>query len=230
MYILQTIAVNEIFMKNKIIAFMILGLLFLPGCRKENTPDPGPVIDGDGNIYETVVIGTQTWITENLKTTRYNDGKSIPIAKLYWEWSGLTTPAYCYYNNDKITNSDTYGAIYNWHAVNTDKLCPVGWHVPTEKEWQILIDTLENKGGKLKETGTTHWNSPNTDATNETGFTALPGGYRIGNGTFTDLGYRGHWYMSYPDGEVFLNYDSGWFGRSAHQLDFGFSVRCIKDN
>jgi uncharacterized protein (TIGR02145 family) len=218
--------------KIKLIAFMILGLLFLTKCEKENRLEPNPVIDGDGNIYGTVFIGTQEWMAENLKTTKYNDGAPIPLVSDYGEWSSLTTPARCWYNNnDPVTNRDTYGAIYNWHAINTDKLCPVGWHVPTDEEWTIMINYLGNRGDKLKETGTTHWNSPNADATNETGFTALPGGYRSGlSGAFIDIGYRGYWYISYPDGEIILYYNNGWFGRSAHQLDYGFSVRCIKDN
>jgi len=150
--------------------------------------EPITVTDADGNVYHGVTIGAQVWTVENLKTTKYNDGTDIPLVTDGAAWDALdveTGGAYCWYNND-ISNKDAYGAIYNFAAIKTGKLAPAGWHVPTMEEWQTLIDQLGGKdvaGGKLKEAGTTHWNSPNSDATNSSGFTALPGGFRYTGAT-----------------------------------------------
>ena len=138
------------------------------------------VTDIDGNVYQTVTIGTQVWMVENLKTTRYIDGTAIPLDTNSSTWGGLTTPGYCWYNDSAIYGN-TYGALYNWYAVNTGKLAPAGWHVPTDSEWTVLTTYLGGEtvaGGKLKDTGTTYWQSPNTGATNASGFLALPGGFR----------------------------------------------------
>ena len=166
--------------------------------------------DGNGNNYSVVQIGSakgdsgseggkglQIWMGENLKTTKYNDGTDIPLVTAdNITWRNLTTPAYCWYNNDPTSNADTYGALYNWHAVNTDKLCPAGWHVPSKNEWTALRDNLGGEkvaGGKLKESGTAHWYL-NTGGTNETGFTALPGGARIYSlGFYYQLLYAFYW-------------------------------------
>ncbi len=139
------------------------------------------VTDIDNNHYEAVRIGSQLWMAENLKTTRYNDGTPIPLVTDSLEWDNLVTPAYCWYRNDPVTYGETYGALYNLHVVSTGILCPSGWHVPSDAEWTVLSDYLGGEsvaGGKLKEAGTTHWYTPNAGATNETGFTALPGGIR----------------------------------------------------
>lgn len=132
------------------------------------------IADADGNTYKIIKIGDQVWTAENLRTTRYNDGTEIPLVTDYTAWTNLTTPAYAWTNND-IGNKSVYGALYNWFAVKTCKLCPSGWHVPTDAEWTILENHLGGisvAGGKMKETGTEHWFAPNTDATNESGFTA----------------------------------------------------------
>lgn len=198
----------------------------------------GSMTDQDGNVYKTVTIGTQTWMAENLRTTKYNDGTSIPNVTGDGEWENLSTGAYCNYNN--TTNTDTvatYGRLYNWYAVNTGKLAPKGWHVPTDAEWTKLTDYLGGvavTGGKLKETGTTHWNSPNTGAINENGFTALPGGIRFNTGTFLSIGEGGVWWSAkecsaanawyriiYSEGSV--------VGRSDIGKMVGFSVRCVRD-
>jgi uncharacterized protein (TIGR02145 family) len=147
--------------------------------------------DVDNNTYKVVKIGTQVWMAENLKTTRYNDGSAIPLVTDNTEWNNLTTPGYSWYNNDSATYAQTYGALYNWYTVETGNLCPTGWHVPSDAEWTTLTDYLGGEaiaGGKLKETGTAHWDSPNTGATDETGFTAFPGGNRTKNGPFSNLG------------------------------------------
>jgi uncharacterized protein (TIGR02145 family) len=173
-------------------------------CKKDDTnndPEPGgTVTDIDGNVYHTVTIGTQTWMVENLKTTHYRDGEAIPYVTDSAIWNGLSTPAYCFYNNDAVANKATYGALYNWYTASSPKLCPVGWHVPTDAEWTTLMTYLGGQivaGGKLKEQGTAHWNSPNTGADNSTGFTAVPGGCRtMGLIQFYEIGTFGYWWSS----------------------------------
>jgi len=152
-------------------------------------------------------------------------------------WSDLSTEAYCWYNNDQSTYGDIYGALYNWYAVNTGKLCPTGWHVPSDIEWQTLVSFLgSNAGGKLKETGTSHWDNPNTGATNESGFTALPGGHRSWTFTaeFNLIGQGSLWWSSrsynIDDSAVLLiwSYDSN-VVQGPLKKKSGLSVRCLKD-
>src|SRR5690554_4692787 len=196
----------------------------------------GSITDIDGNTYKTVTIGTQTWMAENLKVTKYNDGIAIPNVTDDTAWEELTTGALCDYDNTP-SNSETYGKLYNWHAVNTGKLCPTGWHVASDAEWTELTDYLGGTsvaGGKLKETGTTHWASPNTGATNETGFTALPGGYRCGYGSFNGIGLGGYWwsateYFATSAWARGLSSDYSGVFRSYDYEEFGFSVRCVRD-
>ena len=194
-----------------------------------------PCRDFDGNLYSVVEIGTQTWMAENLKTTHYNDGSSIPLVLDNTEWKNLATPGYCWYNNDENFFKSFYGALYNWYTVNTDKLCPIGWHVPAGTEWNTLLGYLggfDVAGGKLKENTTWWWLPPNTGATNETGFTALPGGYRYD--ACSGVGTQG-WY--WQSGEAaptagaareMTNDGSDVYGAGELKI-FGFSVRCIKD-
>ncbi len=192
--------------------------------------------DIDGNIYGTVTINDQVWMTENLKTTRYDDGKVIPLVTDNAEWSSLTTPGYCWYRDDKSTYSSVYGALYNWYTIGTGNVCPVGWHVPSDKDWMTLTTYLSGEkvsGGKLKEAGTIHWNKPNTKATNETGFTALPGGIRNNLGSYNYMGYQGYWWSSSPLGSSawprYMNYDSGSVDKFPTDMKNGMSVRCLKD-
>lgn len=195
------------------------------------------ITDIDGNIYHTVSIGTQVWMVENLKTTRYNDGIVLPLVTNSTSWLNLTTPAYCWYNNDASAYKNTYGALYNWYAVNTGKLAPKGWHVPTDAEWTTLTTYLGGDtvaGGKLKEIDTTHWQSPNTGATNETGFTALPGGFRDLGGKFYLVGILGRWWCSTEGGTYYAwnrHIDYGNIGvyRNYWEKGIGYSVRCLKD-
>jgi len=198
--------------------------------------------DQDGNFFSTVTIGTQVWMAENLKTTKYNEGIDIPhglsASPTYTnsEWAGLGTGAYCDYDNTP-SNSTTYGRLYNWYAVNTGKLCPTGWHVPSDAEWTTLIDYLGGQnlaGYKLKETGTTHWATPNTGATNETGFTALPGGYRSSstdNGAFFYIRTNGFWWSSkeFSTSNAWNRfYSDNYFYRADYAKQYGLSVRCVK--
>jgi len=196
-----------------------------------------------------VAIGTQTWTTKNLDVATYSDGTIIPQVTDPTAWASLTTGAWCYYNNDPI-NGQTYGKLYNWYAVagiwneasKTDatqrkKLAPTGYHVPSDSEWSTLTDYLGGAsvaGGKMKETGTAHWASPNTDASNSNGFTALSGGYRYNNGTFGSIGNGGSWWSSSELDTTYawfrhLYYDSGNAYSFNDYKQIGFSVRCVKD-
>ena len=195
------------------------------------------VTDIDGNVYEAVRIGDQVWMKENLKTTKYNDGTDIANITDNTEWGELTTGAYCWYSNYAAAYKDTYGAIYNWYAVGTGKLCPDGWHVPTHEDWAQLADFLGGEakaGGKLKEAGTTHWDEPNLGATNETGFTALPNGVRDDDGGFWGLGEWGTWWSATeysPDSAMIymLYYNYIDLYHTYRDKNFGFSIRCLKN-
>ena len=195
------------------------------------------VTDIEGNTYKTIQIGTQTWMAENLRTTKFKDGTAIPPVTVDSEWVGLSTPAYCWYDNDKTQYSATYGALYNWYTVNTDKLCPTGWHVPSNADWTILTTFLGGAsvaGGQMKETGITHWRSPNTGATNSSGFTAVPGGNRHDHsGLFYNMGGNGYWWSSTAGvGHAwyrYLGYDYANVYRNYASKRLGFSVRCLRD-
>jgi uncharacterized protein (TIGR02145 family) len=194
--------------------------------------DYGLLTDNEGNQYRTVQIGDQTWMAENLRTTKYKDGTGIINVITDIEWNSCATGAYSWYNND-ITYKGTYGALYNWYCVGTGKICPIGWHIPSHDEWIELTDKLGGNsvaGGLMKETGTTHWQSPNTDATNESGFTGLPAGIRTVTGYFQEIGNIGRWWKSTEGNVVQLFYDN-----SEVKTDIGcvyrrgLSVRCIRD-
>ncbi|GEM_PF-270479 len=202
-------------------------------------PSSGTVTDIDGNVYNTVTIGSQVWMVENLKTTRLNDGTPIPLITDSLVWSNLTTPGYTFYYNN-ASFKGLYGALYNWFAVNTGKLAPAGWHVPTKTDWETLIAYLGGEnvaGGKMKEAGTTHWMSPNTGADNSSGFTGIPGGHRsqgIGPGQCLYMDESGWWWASTEysgerawDIALFYDHGKGEVGKSRKEL--GFSVRCVKD-
>ena len=219
-------------------------LMLTNSCNKDEkkddpTPTPANVVkDIDGNEYHTVKIGTQVWMLENLKVTKFNDGTAIPLVTDSSAWTNLSTPGFCWYDNDEATYKNTYGALYNWFTVNTGKLSPAGWHVPTDADWTILTSYLGGEsvaGGKLKETGTTHWKSPNTGATNESGFTALPGGFHWFDGLFHyDFGDSGSWWSSTEYNTNYawnrwMYYDKSDAGRYANNKIDGFSVRCVKD-
>jgi len=220
--------------------FLLMGLIlvFTSSCKKDDNNDDNTVTDVEGNVYKTVKIGSQIWMSENLRTTKYNDGTSISNVTDAGEWSAITAGAYCNYKNtSNLDTINTFGRLYNWYAVNTDKLAPKGWHVPTDTEWATLTDFLGGEdvaGGKLKETGTTHWSSPNIGATNETGFTALPGGGRGSNGNFYYIGLYGDWWSATQSTSNIwcrrIYYDGSTVGRSSYiYKTFGFGIRCVKD-
>jgi uncharacterized protein (TIGR02145 family) len=189
--------------------------------------------DADGNNYSVVKIGSQTWMAENLKTAKYQNSEAIPNVTDDNAWAILSTGAWCNYNNE-AANDTKYGKLYNWSAVSDSRnIAPTGWHVATDADWTTLTDYLGDAGGKLKETGTLNWTSPNTGATNESGFSALPGGMR-GGGVFTSLSESVSWWSSsqYDSGRawyrnIFYNYSRA--DRFSTWKTGGLSVRCIKD-
>lgn len=195
-------------------------------------------VDKDGNNYKTIKIGTQVWMAENLKTTTYNDGTLIPLVTDSATWSNLLTPGYCWYNND-VANNNTYGALYNWFTVNTGKLAPAGWHVPTDEEWTTLTIYLGGEkiaGGKLKDISKNYWNRLNKKgSTNESGFTALPGGHRDNNATFSLFGNNGFWWSVTEYGSTgkvwyrSMDFNSSGIFRANNNKKNGHSVRCVMD-
>ena len=224
-------------MKNTLrISVVILIIILIQSCKKEVD---NLIKDSDGNVYTSVTIGTQVWMVENLKTTKYRNGDLI----------GTTTPAslniidestpkyHWAYDSNEI-NVATYGRLYTWYAVtDSRKVCPVGWHVPSDAEWTELTDYLGGEdvaSGKLKETGTTHWSDPNEGATNETGFTALPGGFRFDNGSFDVIGGYGYWWSATESDAAsgwyrLMNCGNAYVFRSNYLKVVGVSVRCIRN-
>jgi uncharacterized protein (TIGR02145 family) len=195
------------------------------------------VDDIDGNIYHYVTIGTQVWLVENMRVTKLNDGTPIPLVTDDASWSSVTTPRYCWVNN-LIAYKEPYGALYNYATISTGKLCPSGWHVPNDTEGNIMANFLGGAsvaGGKLKEAGTLHWQTPNAGATNETGFTALPGGMRYWGGTFTEFGFACYLWIVRPVDAThavsgYLHYTSGQLLNNPDEyMPSGLSVRCIAD-
>lgn len=181
-------------------ALMLLFIVVLvSGCRKAEEPEiPLKVTDVDGNVYDVVIIGKQGWMKENLKVTHYSDGSEIPNVTGTSEWAGLTSGAWSEYNNSASTGT-TYGKLYNGFAVETGKLCPAGWRVPTDDDWTELMDFLGGQsiaGGQLKQAGTSLWKTPNEGATNSSGFTALPAGFRGPTGLFYQNAEVAIWWSS----------------------------------
>jgi uncharacterized protein (TIGR02145 family) len=219
----------------------LFSMLFFQSCKKDNV-DPlsietGTVTDIDGNTYKTVKIGFQWWMSENLRVTHFRNGAIIPEITDNATWLKQKTSAWCYYANDASNNS-VYGKIYNFYAVSdTQNICPIGWHIPANSEWNALEATLGRNallGGKLKEIGFKYWKSPNTGATNETGFTALPGGQRFYLGSFDSKGFNGFWWSSTAANDSMAWYRSLSYGFSIIDGDarlkrFGHSIRCVKD-
>jgi uncharacterized protein (TIGR02145 family) len=225
--------------------FLLIGIVFiLTNCH--NSRNSHFVKDIDGNIYRTVEIGRKRWLAENLKTTRYNNGSEIPLVTEQSEWIRLNRGAYSPYNNDR-SYADTFGLLYNWYAVNTGNLCPVGWRVPSDEEWKELEANADTKYG----IGDTMWNKPGlrgfdagqrlravsgwrpgVPGTDDLGFSALPGGEHLtrffagGSSGFwwssTEASDKSAWYRS-------LIYSFEYVARDSHPKRMGFSVRCISD-
>jgi uncharacterized protein (TIGR02145 family) len=192
----------------------------------------------NGTATPVLTICCQSWMTKNLDVATYRNGDTIPEVTDDAAWTALTTGAYCYYNNDSATYAATYGKLYNWYAVNDPRgLAPEGWHVPTDFEWTTLSDCLGSQtvaGGLMKEIGTTHWTSPNYGATNTSGFTGLPGGYRLSIGTFNQIGNYGFFWSSTENNTNTAWYDNLFFNNSPiyrgnNLKQVGYSVRCLRD-
>lgn len=206
----------------------------------------GKIKDVDGNIYKTIQIGSQTWMAENLKTTKYQNGAPVAYIKDAKKWNKDTSGGWCYYNNDPSLNI-SYGKLYNWFVVENEKnICPTGWHIPSDEDWNTLIgyldydflpDAIESQssvaGDQLKSTGNTFWKYSN-EGTNTSGFSAIPGAYRTSDGGFTVFNKEGYWWSSTP---AYTNF--AWY-RSLHNKSSsvyrnylnktaGFSIRCVKD-
>jgi uncharacterized protein (TIGR02145 family) len=241
-------------MQNKIVVVLIPVLLVwitFSGLQAQQ------VKDIEGNVYKTVVIGTQVWMAENLRTAKYSNGTAIPHVTGDSDWATLTTPAYCWYNNDSSVNKTVYGALYNWFAVDTASngnrnLCPKGWHVPTDDEWKILIDYLSNngygfEGNKMdvaKSLAATSGWQPHDIAgnvgndqpgNNSSGFTALPGGYRNYHGTFNYIGKYSYWWSSteYSNTNAYYRFIHNYYsyvGKANFRKQNGFCIRCLRDN
>lgn len=199
--------------------------------------DANAVMDCDGNTYTSVVIGTQEWMVENLRTTCFNDGTPIYHASSATQWDTLTQPGYCWYANDSTTYADPYGAIYNDAAAQSGNVCPIGWHVPTDVELAVLesylgSDTSPN-GGSLKETGFTHWNAPNVSATNSSGFTLVGAGFRNPTGSFGNINVQSAMIMDHSFSgfsviwEIFTANDMTRFTPVPEGV--GGSIRCLRD-
>ncbi len=228
-------------MRTKIVflSFLAIIVTMTVCCKKKSdngSNTSATVTDIDGNIYHTVLIGTQTWTVENLKVTHYRNGDPVQYVADSSSWLSLVSGAYCDYGNFSRNGVD-YGHLYNW-AVISDKrnICPVGWHVPTDDEWSLLILYLGGDsiaGAKMKEKGTTHWIHNNSDVTNSSGFTALPGGYRFYLSQFeSSIGLFGYWWSA--SGNNFgspvrcLSSENGVL-RYLFVSTSGCSIRCVKD-
>jgi uncharacterized protein (TIGR02145 family) len=221
---------------NTMVIFLLSLSISFKSIAQESTET---VQDIGGNVYPIIIIGKQVWMKEDLKTTRYSNGDSIgTTTPTTLDITNEPTPKYQWAYDGNESNVEIYGRLYTWYAATDDRnICPTGWHVPTDADWSTLTTFLVGEyvaGGKLKEKGITHWKSPNTGATNESGFTALPGGYRYGNGTFYDIGGTGNWWSST---EVSTN--NAWcytmynnlrnvnkhYGKKTNDL----SVRCVRE-
>jgi uncharacterized protein (TIGR02145 family) len=236
---------------------LCIALLWFTSCKKEKDgpqPPSGPppaaitVTDVDGNIYSTTTIGGQVWMAEDLRTGTYNDGTPIPNLTEGWPWVQATAGAWCYYENDS-SHGTIYGKLYNWYAAAHPMICPEGWHVPTDADWQQLEATLgmptnflgqigyrgaaQNVGGKMK--ATSLWVGPNLGATNESGFSGLPGGSRYDNGEFVGQGEDGRWWSASEEGlddeawDRILSSNGASIGRHYISKRNGFCVRCVRD-
>jgi uncharacterized protein (TIGR02145 family) len=236
-------------LKPTICSIMIGGamLLLATSCKKENN-DPGTVTDIDGNVYNTVTIGTRVWFKENLRTTKFKDGSLIQPVTEQAAWTTLTSPGYCWYDNN-LANKTTYGGLYNGYAVKESRgLCPTGWHVATDADWvdmemayglpqaQGSIEgdrgVAENVGGHLKDLQ--HWDAPNSGADNSSGFSALGTGYRRPTGEFEWLRqWTGFYTSTATDAshliQRYLGYDYQGISRRPYSLTYGYSIRCVKD-
>ncbi len=226
----------------KKIVLLLFGIALVYSCSSSSDSNGNisgtTITDIDGNVYHTITNCNQTWTKTNLNVSKYRNGDIIPQVTDATQWETLTTGAWCYYNNDPA-NGVIYGKLYNWYAISDIRgIAPTGYHIPSDTEWTTLTNCLGGQalsGGKMKETGTIHWISPNTSADNSSDFSGLPGGYNYGN--FNDIGSRGFWWSSsefITQNESYGFYRALYFNYGATDSSYtfkttGYSVRCIKD-
>jgi uncharacterized protein (TIGR02145 family) len=218
--------------------FFLFFILIRLNEKKDIDSEHIDIADIDGNVYTSVTIGKQVWLKENLRTTRFNDSTSILNVKENILWAEMKSSAYCWYDNDSNGNKSKYGALYNWFAVKSGKLCPIGWHVPSDNEWATLIDFLGGDsiaGGKIKEAGTSlRKNKKRT--TNESGFKAILSGFRYIDGIFYDEGKTATWWTTTEISDInALSRLVSYGGEYIYRIDYysknhGFSVRCVRDS
>lgn len=230
---LYSTELKGLMMKTLVQNLLILALLTstLFACKKDKVG--GTVTDIDGNVYKTIKIGEQTWMVENLRVTHLNDGTAITNVTNDAAWNNLS--AYYCWPQDNVQNKNTYGALYNWAAVSSQKLAPVGWHIPLKGDWELLASTLGGfsvAGGKMKMKGTEFWAAPNTDASNTSGFTALPAGIKgIGTNYFTFIGsfFSATQLQPATASCYYIETGSGELKENLFGDEIGMSVRCIKN-
>lgn len=234
-------------MKQYKLAGILITAILSFGCAvnaQKNPLEGMPLKDADGNVYKTIMLKDSVWMSENLRTTKFNDGTPIPLIKDRGAWKETKSPGYGWYNED-ADYKKSVGAIYNWHAVGTGKLCPAGWHVPTDKEWSDMMEyagTEERSGdnaARLKEAGTAHWRSPNEGATNAIFFNALPAGEISYFYKEEEMGTMATWWTSSEDRSdkppmnaftTGLSYDFQSRTGGTHPKEDAFAIRCKKDN
>lgn len=236
-------------MKKSVYTLLLL-LVGISACKKDKdknavthlNPDLtyGSVMDVDGNKYATIQIGNQEWMAENLRTTRYSNGDTLSHCIENWRWYSITTGAWCNYNNDPSYDA-LYGKLYNWTTtVDPRNICPQGWHAPSNEDWTTLINFLGGTvvaGKKMKSTIQAHWLGTNGEATNESGFSALPSGGRASDGNFMLMSYRAPFWSTTESGsgnpwasiaEIFWD-NNGTYNFSAENKKYGYCIRCLKD-
>ncbi len=226
-------------------SLLLINFLLVLSCEKEKntvmTLKPGPVYgsisDKDGNTYKTLLIGTQTWMVQNLKTTKYNDGTLIPIISDLSSWDNLLSPGCCW-DDDFLSYKKTYGILYNWWVVNSGKLCPVGWHIPTNQEWSQMITYLGGgmiAGGMLKESSLSYWKTPNQGASNMSYFWGLPGGMvESSDSSFQRITEIGCWWTRTSHNKDMAIARVMYYSNESVQEVFynkkcGLSIRCVWD-
>ncbi len=214
---------------------ILIGILLMlaNSCKKDNNySQEGTITDIDGNIYHSVRIGSQLWMVENLKVTKYRNGDPIDYVADNIQWENQKTGAYSWYNND-IANKALYGALYNTFVWEDDShnIAPIGWKVPKDEDWTVLTSYLEGEnvaGGKMKQTGFLYWKEPNSGATNESGFTALPGGYRRYNGVYKGISLYAC-FVAKTGMYRLLSYNDSIINLDAYTETLGLSIRCVKE-
>lgn len=238
---------------NSLIKLTILAfgmIMYVSACKTGNSEKEETVTDVDGNVYSIIHIGNQVWMGENLKTRHYNDGTPIPVVAEGEKWRNMTSPAMCWYDNSESKYKNTYGALYNWYAASSGNICPEGWHVPTEEDWEILKEYLVNYGFGYGENeligkslaSSKGWKTSskvnaignNQSMNDKTGYKAYPGGIRFSNGEFRHMFENAKWWSADESSNNeavirFLSYNDSGLSEYSNRKENGFSIRCVKD-